>query len=178
MTKKALGNELGKFWWTNIRRSFVRNLFEKIRGHSKTSLAPGIQQPLHATDYVWCLKPNNEWIASNATTVKLRYIEFLYFRRPVTSNTTRPVEVYVPATINANDANTVLFYRTCILSCAFVYIISTALFRPYRTMGFHWSWRATWRLDARTIDFSNVVADWENINKQVFCFLNCLQPGE
>jgi len=63
------------------------------------------------------------------------------------------VEVYVPATINANDANMVLFYRTCILPCTFVYIISIALFRPYRTMDFHtyWSWRATWRLDARTI---------------------------
>jgi len=34
-----------------VVRNFGRRI-ENIRGHPRTSLAPGIQQPLHATDKV------------------------------------------------------------------------------------------------------------------------------
>ena len=85
MTKKGfseiLGDELKKILWigkflvnnrlkkvvrnfaTLIDNSFKRDFFEKIRGHPRTPLAPGIQQPLHAT--VWNISPSKRLLPTN-----------------------------------------------------------------------------------------------------------------
>jgi len=58
-SSEIFGDELEKFGGTpkkvvryfarRLENIFGRNLFKKIQGHPRTSLAPGIQQPLHAT---------------------------------------------------------------------------------------------------------------------------------